>query len=172
MLCSTNILRIRSLYPPWFCRTPLSSAPLDEYKINENLHNEIFHYSVVSWEVIMCLHRMYCFLTDIVGSFISAPGSFLFSLRNKDNLTPFTALLKNENDVNAMYRRYQYGPTFGIGHDFHIADNAISNTASYPNVGGTYNVPPGYTSGQTKTRSLLAGSYYFTPSAVEILYLN
>ena len=106
------------------------------------------------------------------GSYTSAPGSFLFSLRNKDNLPPFQAPLKNENEGYAMYRRHGYGPTFGWGHDLRIADNAGSNTNSYTDFDHSYNAPPGYTYKQPNTDALLTGNYHFTPSAVEVLYLN
>jgi hypothetical protein len=108
----------------------------------------------------------------LTGAYKSAPGSFLFSLRNKDNLPPFKAALKNQNDGNAIYCGSGYGPTFGSGHDLRIANDAKSNTNSYTNFGHTYQAPSGYTYGQANTQSLLAGSYHFTPSEVEVLYLN
>jgi hypothetical protein len=113
-------------------------------------------------------------LTD---GYSSAPGSFLFSLRNNDDLTPFKAALKNENDERAIYRNSDYAPTFGdgaglqLGHDLYIAGNAGSNTPSGKEFGNNYQLPYGYTAGQINTRSLLAGSYYFNPSEIEILYL-
>ena len=108
----------------------------------------------------------------LAGGYTSASGSFLFSLRNKDNLPPFKAPLKNQNDVRAIYCNSGYGPTFGVGHDLHIANDASSNTNSGTHFGSTYQAPSGYTEGQTNTKSLLAGSYGFTPSEVEVLYLN
>ena len=106
------------------------------------------------------------------GQYTSASGSFLFSLRNNDNLAPFKAPLKNNAHRNDIYRKGGYGPTFGSGHDLHIANDARSNANSYANIGHTYEAPSGYTHCQANTRSLLAGSYHFTPSKVEILYLN
>ena len=100
----------------------------------------------------------------------SAPGSFLFSLRNNDDLPPFKAPLKDENDGYAIWRHRGYGPLFGAGHDLYIVSNAKSST--YSRLGRTYQAPPGYTHGQANTNSLLAGSYTFTPSEVEVLYLN
>ncbi|XP_028415742.1 uncharacterized protein LOC114539313 [Dendronephthya gigantea] len=98
----------------------------------------------------------------------SDPSSFLFSLRNNDDLPPFKSLY-----VNAGYGIYRYngfGPTFGGGHDLYISNNAGSTASSYSKLGHTYQTPPGYTFNQPNTRSLLAGSYYFTPSEVEVLY--
>jgi hypothetical protein len=109
------------------------------------------------------------FLTDY---FTSAPGSFLFSLRNNDDLAPFKAPLRNENHGSAIVRNSRYGPSFGGGFDLYLANNAGSHTNSFTRFGHTYQAPPGYTYRQISTRSLLAGSEDFTPSEIETLYLN
>jgi hypothetical protein len=96
--------------------------------------------------------------------YASAPGSFIFSLRNKQDLAPFKAPLKSENAWQAIYRSSAYGPTFGKDHDLKIAGDAASNTNSFTNLGQTYQLPLGYN--QTNTR------YYFTPSEIEVLYLD
>ena len=96
----------------------------------------------------------------------------MYSLRNNDSLAPFKSSLKYENHWRAIRRSTYSGPAFGGDCDLHIVDNAGSNTNSHTNFGHIYNLPPGYTYGQTNTRSLLGGSYYFTPSEVEVLYLN
>ena len=104
---------------------------------------------------------------------ISAPGSFLFSLRNNDNLPPFKSPLKNENDASEIYPCiFGHGPLFGRGYDLYIGNNARSIIVSKANIGVTYEAPPGYTQNKQKTQSLLAGSLYFTPSEVEVLYLD
>ena len=96
----------------------------------------------------------------------------MYSLRNNDGIASFKSTLKNENDPNAICRYSGYGPTFGASWDLHIVNNAGSNNNSYTNFGHNYNLPLGYTYYQTNTRSLLGGSYTFTPSEVEVLYLN
>ena len=96
----------------------------------------------------------------------------MYSLRNNDDIASFKSTLENENDAYAIYRHSRYGPIFGRGHDLRIGNNAGSLSYSYTNFGWSYNLPLGYTKGQTNTRSLLGGSYYFTPSEVEVLYLN
>ena len=96
----------------------------------------------------------------------------MYSLRNNVGLAAFKSTLKDENDPVAIRRNSHTGPIFGYGSDLHIANNAGSNTKSFANFGPTYNLPPGYIHGQTNTRSLLAGSPNFTPSEVEVLYLN
>ena len=72
----------------------------------------------------------------------------------------------------AIYNNFVYGPTFGYGHDFYISDNANSTSVSYTSLGYTYKLPAGYTRGTANTRALLAGSNHFTPSEVEVFYLQ
>ena len=102
----------------------------------------------------------------------SAPSSFIYSLRNNDDLPSFKSTLRNEDNDYAIWRYSSYGPTFGWGYDLYIANDAESNTASYARLGYTYNVPVGYLYGQSNTDSLMGGSHGFTPSEVEVLYLN
>ena len=61
-----------------------------------------------------------------------------------------------------------YGPTFGGGFDIYIATNANSYTASYTNFGFSYFVPGGVQNRKT----ILAGTYRFTPDEVEVFYLG
>ena len=105
-----------------------------------------------------------------IDRWTSAPGSFLFSLRNNDDLGPFKTPLKNENTRQAIYRYNSWGPRFGD--DLHIHSNGGLNTYSWAYPGRTFQPPPGYTTGEHNTNSLLAGSLHFTPSEVEVLYLN
>ena len=72
------------------------------------------------------------------------------------------------NPSRAIYRRSSYGPTFGGGHDIHIANNANSNTDSYTYFGHSYSVP----SGVQDRLTILAGTYKFTPDDVEVFYLG
>ena len=68
----------------------------------------------------------------------------------------------------AIYRSSSYGPTFGAGHQIYIANNANSNTNSYTNFGTYYSVP----SGVQDKKTILAGTYNFTPDEVEVFYLS
>ena len=70
------------------------------------------------------------------------------------------------NPVHAIYRYSGYGPTFGGGHDIYIANNANSN--SYTNFGDSFYVP----SGVQDKKTILAGTYKFTPDEVEVFYLG
>ena len=82
----------------------------------------------------------------------------MFSLCNNDDLAPFKAPLRDENDGWTIYHNTDVGPSFGWV-DLVIANNAESNTGSYTDFGLTYQPPPGYTWGKTNTSSLLVGSY-------------
>lgn len=48
---------------------------------------------------------------------------------------PFKSMVKY--DTQAIYMDISYGPTFGGGHDIHIADNAGHNYHSYARFGQT-----------------------------------
>ena len=111
-----------------------------------------------------------CIIILFLENWISAPGSFLFSLRNHDNLPPFKAPLKDEHDVAVIYRDVSWGPSFA--YDLEIVDNAGSNDYSSTDLGDTFQPPPGYIFNTHQTQSLLAGNYYFTPSEIEVLYLD
>ena len=101
---------------------------------------------------------------------IAAPGSFLFSLRNNDDLLPFKAPLKDENSPHAIFQLPGEGPIFGGGYDLFISISG-SKTKSNANFGHTYQAPPEYANGEAKTQSLLAGSSEFIPTEVEVLSL-
>ena len=101
---------------------------------------------------------------------MSSVNAFLFSLKNKDNLRPFKAPVYRYSEY-AFYHRSGYGPNFGRG-DLHISDNANSNTNSFTNLGFTYRPPPRYTHKAANTKALLAGTYTFTPSEVEVFCLQ
>ena len=69
---------------------------------------------------------------------------------------------------NAIEKSTSHGATFGGGHDIVINDNANSNTNSYTNFGHSYSVP----SGVQDKKTILAGTYKFTPDEVEVFYLG
>jgi hypothetical protein len=94
-----------------------------------------------------------------------APRSFIFSLRNKEKLPPFKAPLKDQN--NAIFTDNRLGPTFGTGNDIHISDDAASNTASYTRFNHNYQSP----SGVSDTNTILAGTYNFQPSEIEVFHI-
>jgi hypothetical protein len=100
--------------------------------------------------------------------FKQAPGSFIFSLRNKENLSPFKAPLKDQNTKYAIFAKNSYGPTFGGGPDLYISNAAASNTNSATNFNNYYQAPSGQVS---DTSTILAGTKYFQPSEIEVFYM-
>ena len=113
---------------------------------------------------------LFIFLSHLAssGGYGSTYNAFIFSLINKEGLAPFKSMVKNPS--NAIYRGSGYGPTFGGGWDISIRNDANSNTNSYTNfgVGNYYSVP----SGVQDRRTILAGTYNFTPDEVEVFYLG
>ena len=101
-----------------------------------------------------------------------APNTFMFSLRNKDNLRPFRSYLKYRYTVYAVHAVAGFGPSFGAGHDLFIQNNANKNKDSLTYFAWSFRGPPGYYGGQTKSIQLLAGSYQFTPTDIEVYYLH
>ena len=72
-----------------------------------------------------------------------------------DKLTKYDI---NNNHSNAICCNPSYGPTFGDGHNLHIADNSSANTNSYTRSGYTYNLPAGANGGNS---ILTNGTKYF-----------
>nr|XP_058970725.1 uncharacterized protein LOC131797121 [Pocillopora verrucosa]XP_058970726.1 uncharacterized protein LOC131797121 [Pocillopora verrucosa]XP_058970727.1 uncharacterized protein LOC131797121 [Pocillopora verrucosa] len=100
------------------------------------------------------------------GRWTGTSKAFIFSLRNKEGLAPFKSLVTTPK--YAIYRSSSNGLTFGRGHDIVIRDNANSNTNSYTFFGDSYSIP----SGIKDQKTILAGTYSFTPDEVEVFYLG
>jgi hypothetical protein len=94
--------------------------------------------------------------------------SFLFSLRNKDNLSPFKCPIYDHKHKDAILCGYHYGAAFGRSGDLCISDEASTIIRSFSNLGDTYQQPPGYQYGTPQTKALLAGSGNFTPTEIEV----
>ena len=101
-----------------------------------------------------------------MGCYRRSNRAFLFG---GDSNGVFTSRVY-QNEQYAIYDYSNYGPTFGYGHDLYIVNNAHSSTSSYTNLGRTYQPPNGYSYGQSNTKALLAGSYNFKPSNIEVFY--
>ena len=94
--------------------------------------------------------------------------SFLFSLRNKDNIPPFKCPIIDRPEKSELFSRYGGGATFGGGYDLFISNNANTKKDSRSNLGYSYQLPPGYQYGTPGAKSLLAGSENFTPTEIEV----
>ena len=99
-------------------------------------------------------------------------ASFIFSLRNPNNLPPFKCSIIRGRNERAIGCHPSDGAIFGGDNDLFIANNANSNQGSYSNLGHTYQPPAGYQYGTPQTQSLLAGSRNFTPTEIEVFYWN
>ena len=110
-----------------------------------------------------------CFLVPGSNQYKSSNVSFLFSLLHP-NMKPFKCPIINGKSGSAIYCRSTYGPTFGEGHDLYIAENAKTNQSSSSNLGNTYQPPAGYQYGTPQTQSLLAGSYNFRATEIEVFF--
>ena len=110
----------------------------------------------------------YCFIScsGSSGGYSYSSSAFIFSLINKEGLAPFKSMVKIPK--YAIYKVRSFGPIFGGGNDILISDNANINICSYTNFNGRYYSVP---SRVHNSRTILAGSYYFTPDEVEVFYL-
>ena len=101
---------------------------------------------------------------DQSGAYKNDSNAFIFSFTNNTN-KPVKMLYKN--DSKSTFCNGAYGPTFGGGADFHIADNCNSNSSSCSDLGRSYTLD-GYTYGSTEAQSFLAGANNFTVSEIEV----
>ena len=116
-----------------------------------------------------------CFLISsfflLLGSgYKSSNVSFLFLLRNPNNMQPFKCPIINGKNGYAVCCNSSFGAVFGGGHDLVIYTNANTNQHSNSNLGNTYQPPAGYQYGTQQTNSLFAGSYNFRPTEIEVFY--
>ena len=131
-------------------------------------------------------HIIFNTLLSFILLFLLLPGTsycysyrydakaFLFSLVNKPGWAPVKLPQTGQYSYNgySIYDCYSYlyGPTFGGGHDIHIARYASSSSSSNTNLGYSYSPPSGYSYGSTFTQTFLAGTHQFTPDEVETFY--
>jgi len=94
-----------------------------------------------------------------LSNYIPDTKSWLFTLVNKHNILPTKYSVSLQE--YGIYDRDDYGPTFGGGHDFNIANNSNSNNTSYSNFPHSYNDSTGVGKG-TLT------SYNFTCEEIEV----
>jgi hypothetical protein len=93
------------------------------------------------------------------GNFIPCTTASLFTLINPHGIPPTKLAISSTS--NAGYGHASYGPTFGSGHDLHIAANANSNATSYSNLSG-------YRDTTGKGQNLFTGGRSFQVAEVEV----
>ena len=96
--------------------------------------------------------------------------SFLFSVDLEEKFT-------NNNPQYGIYGNASYGPTFGGGHDFYIAENSANSVnTSYFNLGHSYNCNGKYANGSAETHKAFtgteAGNYYAKITEWEVYQLE
>ena len=92
-------------------------------------------------------------------SYLNDKSAFVFSLDYKECYFSF-------DGVNAIYDYPSYGPTFGSGHDFYIANQCSQNYSNY------CNFPYSYGGGDIRPRILSGGYYYFKVQEVEVFKIE
>ena len=109
----------------------------------------------------------YCFSASWNGQDATSK-SFIFSLVDKEGLAPFKSMVKLSQSSFAIYSRSYLGPAFGChwGCDLLINSNANQRLSSYTDFGTSYSLP----NGVTDRRTILAGTYNFSPDEVEVFY--
>jgi hypothetical protein len=96
------------------------------------------------------------------SSYTPSPKAFLFSLHSPSGVGPVRLPLV-QNLEQAIRCKASCGPTFGGGHDLHIADSANSNTGSYTNLGHTYQLPSGQSA-----KTFFTGGKNFQAAELEV----
>ena len=100
------------------------------------------------------------------GAWCESDKDFLFSLKSPSpEVGPTKMRIKQNRCSVPMYHDSSFGPTFGGGNDFHIANDANNNSRSYSILGHTYELPPG------QTNTFLVGSNNFKVSDIEVFQI-
>jgi hypothetical protein len=87
------------------------------------------------------------------------PSAFIFSMR-KCQVTDFKKFnIKPSCVSNAIYSSGVCSVIFGSGHDIKINENSNTNTESFTNFGGTYQLPEGLVYDDNDAKNYLAGNY-------------
>ena len=109
---------------------------LYQHKIHSSLFS-IHNCKMVYWirlsyngSLIVCV---LFFVSSGSAGYQYSTNTFLYSLKNYYGYGYFKQDIISRYYSDATYSRYDYGPTFGGGHDMHIADHAGGNTNSYFN---------------------------------------
>jgi hypothetical protein len=99
------------------------------------------------------------------NSYKNDTTAFLFTLTNPHDIPPTKYLLNPDKTGNAVNHTSSYGPTFGGGHDIHLANASNSNKSSYSNF------PTAYTDTTGKGNATFTGARNFTTSDIEVFKL-
>ena len=126
-------------------------------------------FSKVSKNCKKCRH----YFTVDGCQFGSSSKAFIYSLTNNKGsghavYNPVKLPVKSDKYDEAVYRCDLKGPTFGWS-DIYISNNAASKQDSVTYCGRRYPLPPGYSLSGFNCK-FYAGSFYFTPTDIEVFY--
>ncbi len=76
------------------------------------------------------------------NGYVDDKEAYLFSADNKERYA-------TKSSGYSLYDHTSYGPTFGHGHDIHVANVANANLNSYSAMGTGYDLPLGVAAGTT-----------------------
>ena len=126
---------------------------------------------VRSVRIVKCRH----YLPDRLWSYGYSSKAFIYSLTNNNGsghavYNPVKLRVKLDRYCRylAIVSDGSRGPRFG-SYDIVISNNATSNQDSYTYCGYSYPLPQGYSLYGSRCK-FYAGSYYFTPSDIEVFY--
>jgi len=85
---------------------------------------------------------------------------------NPRGLGPTKMPLMTRKEGNAICHDSRKGPSFGLGHDLCISNEANTNISSYSYLGNTYKSPPG------QQNTFFTGSENFTVADYEVFGLH
>jgi len=100
--------------------------------------------------------------------FVLDSNAFIFSLINQNN-TPVVFNLVDSN--YAIFSHPMFGPVFGGGFDFSIANQSNSNMNSFSKLGQSYQSPNSQTMNFLSTQ-FLAGSFNFQVAEIEVYSID
>jgi len=112
-------------------------------------------YTPISWDSTTNGHK-------------SDPNSFIFSLKNPSKTNVGVKFPNTGTQAtSSIYSNRDYSVTFGGGHDIHICSNAKDKKESYTNLCYCFKHPT-FTYSSEDAKNFFCGSYYFTPTEVEV----
>ena len=97
-------------------------------------------------------------------------NAFIFSLRREGK--PNKQRLNVTQPEYAVYSNAMYGPTFGGGYDIYVSENSNSNEYSWSNLGNSYQIPNDLNYKGDKAQRVLAGSYNWQTTEIEVYQLS
>jgi hypothetical protein len=108
------------------------------------------------------------------ATYYTDPSAYIFSLVNQMN---YSSLARNIRQpmMYSVYPHASNGPTFGGGHDMHVADQSNANMNSYTNFGNTYaldNLTLFNSWNQSIKSTFLTGAYNFKTIEIEVYASN